>query len=154
MIYLASYKCTRPGIQGLFNRLVRWGTQSIYSHSEICVGDPFTGPVPCISAVGTEGGVRGKLMQLSPDKWDIVALPWVPESSVFRVFAAEQGKEYDYKGLLRFGFPWLPEMLLPPSESRRFCSDLCAHMMGLDDSWRYSPAEVHDIALAFSRGGE
>lgn len=32
---LASYTATLPGVQGVFNRLIRWRFDGAYSHSEI-----------------------------------------------------------------------------------------------------------------------
>lgn len=65
-VYLASYKARRKGWQGVFNKGVQWLTKSQYSHSELCLGDPFENLVACISASGVDGGVRSKLMQLNP----------------------------------------------------------------------------------------
>ncbi len=39
---LASYTSTRPGIQGIANRLIRWRLDGLTSHSEI-VFTPFDG---------------------------------------------------------------------------------------------------------------
>lgn len=150
VVYLASYKGTRPGWHGCVNRAIRYGTHSIYSHTEVCTGNPLTGAVLCVSASGVDGGVRGKVMQLSPETWDVVAMPWVPPSYVFDVLAQEDGCAYDYSGVARFAAPWLPEFIIRPSADRWFCSELSAHIMGLDAPWRFSPAELHVIALAWS----
>jgi hypothetical protein len=151
LVYLASYKGTRPGLHGLFNRAIRYRSRSIYSHSEVCIGDPLKGAVLCVSASGVDGGVRGKVMQLSPDKWDVVALPWVHEQCVMDVLRDEDGCGYDYCGVARFAAPWLPDLLLMPSDSAWFCSELAAHIMGLSEPWRYAPAELHAIATAALR---
>ena len=96
MIYLASYKSIRPGVYGITNRLIRYGTRSIYSHSELCIGNPFESQVLCVSASGVDGGVRGKVMQLNPDSWDILPLPWVSEQRVLDVLEEEDDCGYDY----------------------------------------------------------
>ena len=43
--HLASYKGTQPGLSGLFNRAIRHGSRSIYSHTEVCIGNPFESEV-------------------------------------------------------------------------------------------------------------
>ena len=148
MIYLASYKSIRPGVYGITNRLIRYGTRSIYSHSELCIGNPFESQVLCVSASGVDGGVRGKVMQLNPDSWDILPLPWVSEQRVLDVLEEEDDCGYDYSGVFRFAVPWVPDLILMPSDSKWFCSELIAYTMLLSEPWRYSPAELHSIALA------
>jgi len=147
-VYLASYKSTRPGIHGLVNRAIRYGSRSIYSHTQVCIGNPFDGPALCVSASGVDDGVRGKVMKLSPDKWDILPVPWVPAQRVLDVLREEDGCGYDYRGVARFAFPWLPEAVITPSDDAWFCSELAAHIMGLGQPWRYAPAELHAIAAA------
>ena len=146
--HLASYKGTQPGLSGLFNRAIRHGSRSIYSHTEICIGNPFESEVMCVSASGVDGGVRSKMMRLSPEKWDIVPVPWVSDERVLNVLDDEGWCGYDYRGVARFAFPWLPDLLLMPSNEAWFCSELAAYIMGLDEPWRYAPAELHLIALA------
>jgi hypothetical protein len=142
MIYLASYKSTRPGLKGLGNWVIRWVTQSLYSHNEICLGNPFASKVVCLSSSMEDGGVRSKIMQLNPDKWDIVPLPWVTSDDVEAVALLKLGVKYDYLGAIRFAFPWL----LKQSKTREFCSELCAEIMGLEDTWRYYPGLLHKAA--------
>jgi hypothetical protein len=58
MIYLASYKGTQKGVHGIFNIGIRGLTKSIYSHTEVCIGNPFDSPVKCVSSSGVDKGVR------------------------------------------------------------------------------------------------
>ena len=98
---LASYKSTRPGIQGIANRIIRRRLRGQYSHSEIVFeptdmvdalmpdgsAAPIDGALWCVSSVAAEklppwsqtragrfGGVRFKRIALSPDRWDFVRL--------------------------------------------------------------------------------
>lgn len=142
MIYLGSYKHKRPGLHGVFGAGVRWLTKSQYSHSELCLGHPFDRPVVCVSASGVDGGVRSKVMQLKPEHWDVVPMPWVNEIQVAHFLSAEQGSGYDYAGIMRFVFPWAARA----SKRRWFCSEAVAHMAGLPEAWRFSPAELHIVA--------
>jgi hypothetical protein len=143
-VYLASYKAHRKGWQGAFNKGVQWLTKSQYSHSELCLGNPFENPVACISASGIDGGIRSKLMQLNPEHWDIVPMPWVDHYAAIHFLRAEQGCKYDYAGVLRFLLPWA----VSASKRRWFCSEAVAAMAGLDDPWRFSPADLHVVVKA------
>ena len=140
-LYLASYKGTRPGWHGLVNRAIRFFTKSIYSHSEICLGDPFAGPVDCLSSVGTEGGVRIKRMQLNPDKWDVIALPGVSEGAFWSFLADNAGRKYDLVGCVRSVLPFVSR----EHETRWFCSEVCATVIGHKEAWRMHPGVLHVV---------
>jgi hypothetical protein len=146
-IFLASYKGTHAGAAGLFNRGTRWLTRSPYSHSEICIGHPFESAVHCISSSGMDGGVRAKMMRLSPEKWDVVPLPWVSEEAVWLFMLDEKGAKYDFAGVVRFALPWLRSQ----SESRWFCTEAVAAIAGFDDAWRFSPGDFHKVAESVNR---
>jgi hypothetical protein len=141
MLFLASYKGTRTGWHGLVNRAIRFFTKSQYSHSEICLGDPFAGPVDCLSSVGTEGGVRIKYMQLSPEKWDVIALPSVPESAFCDFVLENKGRPYDLVGCVRSVLPFVSR----EHETKWFCSEVCAAVIGHKEPWRMHPGVLHMV---------
>lgn len=58
VVYLASYKGTRQGWHGAVNAAIRHGSRSIYSHTEVCIGNPFDGDAMCVSASGVDKGVQ------------------------------------------------------------------------------------------------
>jgi hypothetical protein len=141
-IYLASYKGTHSGLTGGINIGIRWLTSSIYSHSEVCIGDPTSGEVvECASSSGVEGGVRSKSMSLSPDKWDFVPVPWVSESDVRKALEEYSGAKYDFVGCSRFLLPFM----LRESATKWFCSEFAGYIMGYKEAWRFSPADLHMI---------
>jgi hypothetical protein len=141
MLYLASYKSTHAGWKGLINRAIRFFTKSQYSHSEICLGDPFAGPVDCLSSVGTEGGVRVKHMQLNPDKWDVIALPGVDESEFWNFVHHHKGRPYDLVGCVRSVLPFVSR----EHETKWFCSEVCATVIGHKEPWRMHPGVLHMV---------
>ena len=143
-VYLASYKGTHSGPAGLINVGIRKLDKAQYSHSEICIGNPFDVDAECFSSSGIDGGVRMKQMQLSREKWDVVHLHWVPELQVRDHFALRQGVRYDHCGTGRFAVPWL----LREHPERDFCSEFCGAAMGLYEAWRVSPQGLHSIALS------
>ncbi len=138
-IYLASYKSTHSGTQGLINIGIRALDRALYSHSEICVGNPFESEVSCYSASGVDGGVRCKRMQLSADRWDIVSLPWVSLETVLACYEEAKDRKYDYFGVSRFALPFATR----EHPDRDFCSEYAARVVGLADPWRFSPQCLH-----------
>jgi hypothetical protein len=143
MLYLASYTGTQPGWKGLVNRAIRFFTKSAYSHSEICLGDPFAGPVDCLTSAGTEGGVRIKRMQLNPDKWDVIALPHVSEGAAWHFLADNAGQPYDFIGCVRSVLPFVRG----EHPRKWFCSEVCAEVMGITEAWRMHPGVLHSVAI-------
>lgn len=147
MVYWASYKGTHAGLAGVVNRGIRRATSSPYSHTELCIGNPFEGVVPCLSSSGVDKGVRRKDMQLSIDKWDIVDLPWVDVNDVCRRFASIQGHPYDFLGVTRFAAPLIAPIRQHPTAW--FCTEACLFMLGLapDSEWRFDPASGHALVM-------
>jgi hypothetical protein len=138
-VYLASFKGTHPGWQGIINIGIRVVTQGMYSHSEIVVGDdPFNKPAWCASSTGVEKGVRGKVMQLDPKDWDLIEIDWVTEEEVRDWVNRHQEDGYDYIGDVRFLIPFIAQH----AEGYWFCSEMCAEILGFEKSWRYDPTTL------------
>ena len=66
----AFYRGTRPGLQGIYSRLVRWIDRGAYSHCELIFSDGMSG-----SASYIDGGVRLKRIDYDTDHWDVIDLP-------------------------------------------------------------------------------
>lgn len=150
-VYWASYKGTHPGLPGLVNRGIRHADSSIYSHSEICIGNPFERPVPCLSSSGVDKGVRSKTMQLSREKWDVLYLPWGRADRCLVRFGEIEGEGYDYTGCFRFAAPAIFPVRQHPT--RWFCTEACLYFIEAapDQEWRLSPATGHLLML--EKGG-
>jgi hypothetical protein len=151
MVYWASYKGTHAGLAGVVNRGIRRATSSPYSHTELCIGNPFEGVVSCLSASGVDHGVRRKDMQLNPDKWDILELHWADANDVSRRFAAIQGHPYDFWGTSRFAAPLIAPVRQHPTAW--FCTEACLFMLGLvpNEEWRLDPASGHALVVQVNR---
>lgn len=141
-VYLASYRGSARGLSRIVGAVIRWVTRSEFSHCEIAVeiGD---GVYRCLTASGMDGGVRIKEMRLPAERWHLTPLPWVKTATVDRAARLAAGAGYDWAGVLRFAFPLLA---LPPHPKRLFCSELCAVVIGLDEAWRWTPADLLVIA--------
>lgn len=135
---LAMYKGTRPGLAGIYNRLVRWWTRSPYSHCELVFSDGISA-----SSSIEDSGVRFKWIEFEPDHWDFIALPAHLEEAAYAWFNEHRGKPYDLRGNIQF-------IAARVREGRRgwFCSEAVAASLGMSEPWRYDPATLAS-ALTF-----
>ena len=170
---LASYKSTRPGLQGIANRVIRWRLNGAYSHTEVVFepGDAVGHLMPdgtcsvgadgslwCASSVAAEvlpsnshrragkaGGVRFKRIVLTPDHWDLQRVAAHPATAA-QWFKNHEGALYDWQLILGF-MSWL----IPQKSERWTCSEACAAALGVpaDDAWRFDPINLPAAAGAW-----
>ena len=170
---LAFYKSTRPGLQGIANRIIRLRLRSIYSHCEVVFkpGDGVDALMPdgtcapdkdgalwCASSVAAEalpahsprragkvGGVRFKRVVLDPGHWDVHRLDCDPIRAA-KWFKAREGQLYDWQLILGF-MAWI----IPHKARRWTCSEACAAALGVReaDAWRFDPASLWAAAGAW-----
>ena len=127
----------------LFDKLIRWRTESKYSHVELIIDGV------CYSSSTWDGGVRSKVIfdasnpvvrhTFSADSnWDFIEVSG-SKNHAMAVFNAAHGMGYDYIGIafaqaLKLGWH---------SQNRYFCSELCAEMLGLARPESYSPKDLY-----------
>jgi len=128
----AFYKGTRPGLAGIYSRVVRWWTKSPYSHVELVLATGLAW-----SSSFEDGGVRAKLIDFNPARWDLVDLPPALEHAAVAWFEAHRGAGYDLVGNLQFVISPIQH-----SRGRWFCSEAIAAALGIPDPWRYSPGTL------------
>ncbi len=131
----AFYKDNRPGLAGIYNRLVRWWTKSDYSHVELVLSTGLSW-----SASYDDGGVRAKYIDFDPDKWDFIDLPAHLEPAAETWFEAHNGARYDLLGNLQF-------VVAPVNHAngRWFCSEAVAAALGFPDPWRFTPGTLASV---------
>jgi surface antigen len=134
---VAFYKATRPGIQGWFNRAVRWWTNGPYSHCEVVLNVLSDGSCQCASSSFIDGGVRLKTIKLDPEHWDVVDYP-ADRYAVIEWFSQQHGKKYDTLGL--FGFIW---RRADGHKKRWHCSESVAAALGFEQPWRLDPNSLY-----------
>ena len=163
---IAFYKSTRPGLQGLANRVIRLRLRSIYSHCEVvfepgdqvdhlmpdgtCAPHP-DGALWCASSVAAEalpahsprragktGGVRFKRIALNPGHWDVRRVSCSPALAA-QWFRAHEGELYDWQLILGF-VSWV----IPQKALRWTCSEASAAALGAPEgeAWRIDPASL------------
>lgn len=165
MIYLALYHGHRDGwgLRSLLARftdgLTRVLTKGRYSHCEIAVVEeeiqypvhtvtvddqpaPLIGT--CYSASLRDGGVRRKTMLLPRTKWDLIPVTDDAqlEARLQQLWEKTQGQPYDLSGSLGVVFKTTQH------ERKWFCSEWCGRVLGLSESWRFSP---NDLAAIYSK---
>lgn len=167
---LACYTSTRPGVQGVFNRLIRWRYQGRVSHCEIVFepGDGVDSDMPdgtcqpaadgalwCASSVawerlpawsmyrpGKRGGVRFKRITLDPARWDVI--PVAGSAAAAASWAADhQGEPYSWR-LVAQAIAWL--VTVATGAVQWVCSQACAAMLGYAQPWRFDPCVLYVTA--------
>ncbi len=168
---LASYKGTRAGCQGWFNRLIRWRFSGLHSHSEIVFepGDGVGNSMPdqscepneagelwCASSVALErlpqwstyragkvGGVRFKRITLDPEKWDLRPLNRDPHFAA-AYFNLTEGVPYSWRLIAKFA-AWFVDLR---GTTQLTCSQACAGACGVPpaEAWRLDPCTLDVVA--------
>lgn len=168
---LASYTGTRPGVQGIANRVIRWRLNGDYSHNEVVfephdgVGHLFPdgscaqgldGSLWCGSSVAAEripahsprrpghlGGVRRKRIVLDSRRWDLVRIDRDPVLAA-QWFLDHEGELYDWQ-LIAGYVAWL----LPHKAQRWACGEACFASFGAPegDAHRFDPCTARAAAL-------
>ena len=145
-IYLALYRGRRDGSgwRVWCARATDWLTRKLtrgqYSHCELAV-DIGGGQFDCYSASIRDGGVRCKQMRLPESKWDLLPLP--PRASLSAAlkltWLQTAGKAYDWPGALGF------VLFTRHNPDKWFCSEWCAQVLGLPESWRFTPNNLSAV---------
>lgn len=135
---VAFYKGTHPGLPGVYNRLVRWWTRSPYSHAELVFASGHAA-----SSSAMDGGVRFKVIDFEPERWDFVDVPAGLARAAWQWFEAHEGQAYDLLGNLHFVISAVGD-----DKRKWFCSEAVAAALGMPDPERFDPGTLH-AALSF-----
>jgi len=135
----AFYKGTRPGIQGIYNRLVRAWTRGPYSHVELVFFDGYSA-----SSSFLDGGVRFKKIDFDPEHWDFVEIP-NGEIKARNWFIRHEGQKYDVLGIAHLVVGFIGQ-----AQNKWYCSEAVAEALGIQDSWRFEP----NVLASLLRGRE
>lgn len=127
------------GNSRLFNKLVRWKTEGIYSHCEAQFGENSFA-----SSSFMDKGVRFKNIILNPEHWDVIEVPGIDEQKVHNWFMEHLGQPYDVRGLINF--------IIPVGNSKGwFCGEALAASLGINEPWRLDPNSLARV-LEFAGG--
>ena len=118
-------------------RFIQWWSGSVYSHCELVVSGL------CYSSSIMDKGVRAKVIELEPDKWDVIDLPWAEAAAVVEYFKATDRNSYGWFSMV---FSQLFNRNQVDSDSQ-FCSEWCASALGLPNPSTYSPKTLAGTCL-------
>ena len=126
-----------------FNRAVSWWDHGPYSHCELLGehlgGNTYVGYTSSFN----DGGVRKKVIEFDPAKWDIIEVV-ADDKFALDWFAAHEGCKYDVLGLVGFLI-----RIIPGKKNRYFCSEAVATMLGMKDAWRFSPNALYSALVRY-----
>jgi len=145
-MHIASYVATRPGFQGLFNRIVRLVLWAPESHSELVFSDGMS-----FSCSFLDRGPRFKRIEFNPEHWAITKVPDNYDEQTARALAeqicsakTEVRVRYSLMLLAAQVLPMLLKFVRPRDE---ICSTVIARVLGLSSHKRYEP---HELRAFFS----
>lgn len=116
------------------DKLIRYWTESKYSHCEIVINGLW------YTSSWYDGGVRRLQLDYNPDNWDFIELTGYDESVVIDFYHNTKGMPYDLKGIIL-------SQILPlnkNSKAKWFCSEWCATALGLSITL-ISPEKLYNI---------
>jgi hypothetical protein len=128
-MYIALYK-NKKRLDDWF--VAKW-TRGIYSHVEVVFDDGMSA-----SASGRDGCVRFKKIKYNPENWDFIDVNgFMDEETVRQWFIDNEGKKYDWIGLI--GFVVAP---IPDQRNKYICSEALATAFRFIDGYRFSPNHI------------
>lgn len=132
---VAFYKGTRPGLPGVYNRLVRCFENGPDSHCEVVFSNGDSA-----SSSAMDGGVRTTgdayghwKINFSNGNWDFIRLPQRLEEFARAYSIEHDGWSYDYRGNVRFLWPYGNRH----SYQKEFCSEFVLGALGVPEPWRF-----------------
>jgi hypothetical protein len=134
---IAFYKGIKSGIDGIYNRGVRWIEAGLYSHCEVVFSSGLSA-----SSSFMDGGVRFKHIEYDLDKWDIFDIPWADEKRALAYFTQRIGRPYNLRGNIHFVFGFIRG-----DSFGEFCSEACAGALGLHNPWQVAPNALASIVI-------
>jgi len=124
------------------DRLIRTVTRSQFSHVELVLGPAVLGQeARCLSASYRDGGVRFKIIRLTPGRWVLRDVGgWADPERAWNRAAVQIGADYDLMGIaLTFALPLRRE-----AHGKWFCSELCADALDLPRPHTIAPGDLFD----------
>ena len=130
---IAFYK----GDGDIIDKLIRWYTNSKYSHCELVLGDIW------ISSSQRTGKLVERKLNVVDGHWDYIDIN-ISNHRLDLLKEIYLGRSYDYIGILFSQI--LPMNIEAPN--RLFCSEWCAMVLDLDNPNKYSPGDLYKYLVA------
>lgn len=133
--YLAFYKYSGDWI----DYSIRWGTNSIYSHTEIIV-DEGEDKLSWYSSSPRDGGVRKMNRDIDTDRWDLIELE-IDYDRLIKLYEEKKGAGYDY---ICIGLTHIIPLGIHHWKWET-CSEFCAHVLKHPNPHYYNPQDLYEI---------
>lgn len=107
-----------------------------HSHTEMCIDGV------CYSSSVRDKGVRSKIIDLDPCKWDLkpVDLTEEEKSKALSEFASMVGKNYDFLGAIGVVINFIKD-----AKDKFFCFEVVAKMLGMKNPSKVTPVELQQF---------
>ena len=115
--------------------LTRIWTWSRYSHAELVIDGI------CLSSSLRDGGVRIARINLNNSRWIVIDLPKSDPVKALEWFDAHEGQGYDWRGVLRFVFPFIGH-----HDNKWFCFEAVGEMLGLAATHKLTGRDLEEWA--------
>lgn len=131
----AFFRANRPGLPGVYNRAVKARGRGPYSHVELIFSDGMAA-----SSSFEDKGVRFKLIDFDPERWDFIELPaaWEP-------YARQWFEEHEDMGYDVWGNVFLALGFISHSIDKVFCSEAAGAALGIEQAFRLEPNTLYPI---------
>lgn len=116
---------------------IRLWTWSRWSHAELVIDGV------CYSSSVMDGGVRGKVIDLGSGHWDIVDLhlSQEEESKALAWFLKNDGAGYDFRNIVRWVAPFIPQHPL-----QFVCYEAIGFALGFAGAYRLDADDLYEWA--------
>ena len=128
------------GEGNIINRIVRWWTNSIYSHAELVLPDGITW-------LGISPFLKSKVdsrfkIEYEPSEWDFISIKVTQEQLdiIMEFFEATEGQGYDWAGMLLSQF--LPCKI--KHKKRWYCSEWIAYALRIACVFDWRIIKIYD----------
>lgn len=130
-VYLALYKAKGNWV----NSLIRWKTDSIYSHCEIIVDGWM------YSSTVRDGGVRCKIDSTDSEHWDLIPILFNNGESVLKHYSDTKNNPYGWIDMIQ------SQIFKRKTKDNKgdFCSEWCAAALNIPNPQQYSPDELGEL---------
>lgn len=119
------------------DKLIRLGTNSKYSHTEIVV-DEGEGKLSWYSSSPRDSGIRKMYRDIDASRWDIVDIE-IDEKHLLSYYNENVGKGYDFLAIL---FTHILPLGIH-DKNKQVCSEFCANLLKITDAHLYSPEDLY-----------
>jgi len=139
-IQLAFYKSNK----NLSNKIIRFWTNSIYSHVEIILGEAETGD--WISATSETQTIEKRKINYNKKNWDIIDISFshlYNKETILKKFKLIEHSKYDWLAIIfSVGIFKNFKKCIIEDKNKFICSEACAFLLNIENSCKFNPGDL------------